>query len=410
MTPIAIWRAMLLASVGVAQRRPIGERACAGAPAGRLAAMHHRQVQRSPGMSRRIVGPAAALVVALVMALAPSAQAGSSLPTPWDGVNPFNCVVQNAGTGTQVPDPGADPYCVSFDKTNQNLTQLGIATFLLNEPTRTAAAVPKCFYFQEDHWRGSVIQSDGATKIYEFEGHYFFNKATGDGGAWITGFAVAGQTFDPTEIPGFPPTDGQYFGPGTGGVITHDDFDAVPQCAALAAKDPAAIYAQSAEPPRCVAGGGALDTHGLGPVALDAGEQVVRAELGAPAAVKRGFLYYCVTGGGELLVGQPGDRSGTFGAGGDAKTVMLATTSPGVGLIGRREREIHVADPTRTLRAAFPHARTLGRVGPLELWRVSGRIVVLSRGGHVRYLAIHDPKSIRTNGALAGYLRRASAG
>ena len=48
-----------------------------------------------------------------------------SPPTPWDGINPFDCTIQDVGQGTTVPDPGADPYCVRFDKTNQNITGLG---------------------------------------------------------------------------------------------------------------------------------------------------------------------------------------------------------------------------------------------------------------------------------------------
>src|SRR6202050_5648173 len=106
-------------------------------------AMHHGRVPRRA--RTRALTAAAALVAALVP-LAATGRAASAPPTPWDGVNPYNCVIQDAGTGTKVPDPGADPYCVSFDKTNQNLTQLGIATFVLNEPTRTAAAGPTCFY------------------------------------------------------------------------------------------------------------------------------------------------------------------------------------------------------------------------------------------------------------------------
>src|SRR5690348_2990152 len=67
-----------------------------------------------------------------------------SPPTPWDGSNPFDCTIQDAGQGTTVPDPGADPYCVRFDKTNQNITELGLVDFLSKEPARVAAAVPKC--------------------------------------------------------------------------------------------------------------------------------------------------------------------------------------------------------------------------------------------------------------------------
>jgi hypothetical protein len=176
------------------------------------------------------------LLAATAAGLATGAAPSRALapPTPWDGSNPFNCAIQDAGFGATGPDPGADPYGVYFDKTQQNVSQLGIVDFLLEEPARTAAAVPKCFYFQEDHWRGSLVQSNGSTVIYEFEGHYFFNKATGDGGVWVTDFTVAGQTFDPTSLPGFPPGYGQDFGPGTGGFITHNDVPADPQCAAPA--------------------------------------------------------------------------------------------------------------------------------------------------------------------------------
>ena len=68
--------------------------------------------------------------------------------------------------------------------------------------------------------------------------------------------------------------------------------------------------------PACVPDAGAVDHRRLGPVALGLREDAVRSELGPPDAVKRGFLRYCVTGGGAFLVGQPGDRSGTFGTGG----------------------------------------------------------------------------------------------
>jgi hypothetical protein len=174
---------------------------------------------------------AVALVAALGLGLTPGSALALSNPTPWDGANPFHCRIQNAGQGTRVPDPGADPYCVRFDKTNQNVTELGLLTFLSREPARVAAAVPKCSYFQEDHWRGSIVQSDGRTVLYEFVGHYFFDKATGDGGVWVKGFTVAGRTFDPTTLPGFPARYRRYFGPGTGGFITHDAVPADPSCA-----------------------------------------------------------------------------------------------------------------------------------------------------------------------------------
>lgn len=350
-------------------------------------------------MARRLLIIATTLLASALLT-AGSAQ-GLAPPTPWDGTNPFNCTVQNAGLGTVVPDPGADPYCVRFDKTHQNITSLGIVDFLLKEPARTAAAVPKCFYYQEDHWRGSINQSD-PTPIYEFTGHYFFNKATGDGGVWVTGFSVAGQTFDPTSLPGFPPGYGRYFGPGTGGVITHNDIPADPRCAALANSNPRAIYASAAAQGRCVPGAGHVDHHGVGPLTLGMTEDRVRAELGAPQAVKRGFLHYCVAGGGELLVGQPGDRSGTLGTAGRAPTVMLLTTSRAFVLRGRAGHLVSVGGPASLL----PRARRIARVHGVTVMRAGNLLAGIARR-RVVWLGDYKLGSIHSTHALLARLGRA---
>jgi hypothetical protein len=91
----------------------------------------------------RLFFTCSSLIAACVLALTTTASAISP-PTPWDGANPFHCTIQNASFGPTGPDPEADPYCVRFNKTHQNVTQLGVVDFLLNEPARTAAAVPKC--------------------------------------------------------------------------------------------------------------------------------------------------------------------------------------------------------------------------------------------------------------------------
>jgi hypothetical protein len=345
---------------------------------------------------------AAAIAFACVALIGATPALASAPPSPWDGTNPFNCTIQNAGLGTTVPDPGADPYCVQFDKTHQNVSQLGIVDFISKEPARTASAVPKCFYFQEDHWRGSLVQSDGTTVIYEFQGHYFFNKATGDGGAWVTGFTVAGQTFDPTLLPGFPPQYGQYFGPGTGGVITHDQVPVDPQCVALAKQQQ--VYAQQNAAPRCVPDAGHITRKGLGPVSLGASESQVRATIGPPESVKRGFLGYCVDGGGAFLVGQPGDRSGTFGASGTARTVMLVTTARGFVLRAGRGRTLTVGSSKRALLKAFRHAKRLNRT---RAYRLRPGLVAGVTHGRVAYLAVYDRRSIRRVSRLKAYLRRA---
>jgi hypothetical protein len=176
----------------------------------------------------RITGIAAAL------ALACAAPAWAEQPTgpfaPWDGTNPFNCTIQDVGTGTDFPDPDADPLCVEFDKTRQNVTDLGIFDFLSKEPARTAAAVDKCFYFQTDHWTGSIVQGEDP-ELWHWDGQYFFDKAIGAGGVNITNFRFLGQpaSFPPGSLPpGFEP----YFDQGGGGAYLVTGIPPDPDCAA----------------------------------------------------------------------------------------------------------------------------------------------------------------------------------
>ena len=119
-------------------------------------------------------------IVAIGCVLAAAVPATAAPIAPYGGANPFRCSLQKLGTGTEYSDPNADPLCVEFDKTNQNVTDFGIVDFLLNEPARTAAAVPKCFYYQVDHWTGSIGQG-GKPTLWHWDGRYFFDKAKGMG-------------------------------------------------------------------------------------------------------------------------------------------------------------------------------------------------------------------------------------
>ena len=110
------------------------------------------------------------------------------------------------------------------------MTDLGIVEFLLLEPARVAAAVPKCFYHQTDHWTGWVVQ--GQQELWNWEGRYFFDKARGMGGVYVQNVRVGGLPFDPRLLPGFPPEYRAYFGPGGGGAYT-DTIVAEPNCAAM---------------------------------------------------------------------------------------------------------------------------------------------------------------------------------
>lgn len=353
-------------------------------------------------MRRAILVLFAAALIALVGAGA--ARAASS-PTPWDGTDPFNCVLQQAGFGPTGPDPGADPYCVQFDKTHQNVAQLGLVDFLANEPARTAAASPKCFYFQVDHWRGSISQDDPSTETYEWIGHYFFNKATGDGGVWVTDFNLHGQTMDPRQLPGFPPDWGPYFGPGTGGFITHDDVPAEPSCAAQAAQHPSQVYAPSGPPPsRCVDPGRAVTRRRLGPLGVGETEGAARRALGPPYWVRRGFLLWCATGGGELRAGELSDRSGDLGSDPGARLVVLVTTSPRVRLGG-----IDVGSTARRFHRRLPRARRVGRSGALTVWAVrrGSPVLVVVAHGRVRELAVYQRGALQSRRSLVRLIARA---
>jgi hypothetical protein len=169
-------------------------------------------------------------VLAVLLATAAPASAAPKAPTGWGGEPPFACTLQQAGLGATVPDMRADPFCIEFDKTRQNLTKGGIVAFLLQEPARLAAAAPKCRYLQVDHWRAAVVQDDKRTKLYEWTGHYFFDKARGEGGVYIEGFNVNGRTFDPSSLPGVPREFSRFMGPGTAGFRTRNALMLDPLC------------------------------------------------------------------------------------------------------------------------------------------------------------------------------------
>jgi hypothetical protein len=144
------------------------------------------------------------LVVALLAALAGGvalpggvAQAGGPAPGP---VQPYvappfagECTVHRFGEGV-APDPTAypdDPLCVEYAKRDITVDNGGAIRFLLAEPTRFAIAVPKCQYWQQDHW--SVQFSRGDVPVVRWDGSYWFDKGTGQAAARLRGFPIEGQ-------------------------------------------------------------------------------------------------------------------------------------------------------------------------------------------------------------------------
>jgi hypothetical protein len=299
---------------------------------------------------------------------------------------------------------------VYFDKTRQNVDQLGIVDFLSKEPARTAAAVPKCFYFQSDHWRASIVQSNGASELYEWQGHYFFDKARGAGGAWVTNFNINGHTGDPSAVPGIPQQYARYLGPGTGGIVAYSTIPGDPRCVAEAAAHPSAIYAKpyaapSAAPPPlgCAPVRGVVSSRALGLLALGDPERRVRGLLGPPVEVRAGFLRYCLTDGSSYLVGEPDASSDTAVGEADAPTVLLMTTS--------RAYRMHGIGPgvsARVLRRRLRRARLVLH-GGTSVWALRRGVGTLFgvRRGRVAYVVVYDRRSIATRARLADFLRRA---
>jgi hypothetical protein len=238
-------------------------------------------------MRRAIVGALAALLCA-----APGATAQ---PQPYDGHNPFACTLQQVGTGTDFPFPDADPFCVEFDKTHQNVTELGIVDFISKEPARVAAASPKCFYFQRDHWTGSVVDGQ-PPEAYHWDGSYFFDKARGLGGVYVENFRIGGQTGDPSQLPGFPADWKPYFSSGRGGVQSDDSVQADPRCAT---KPPAGSSPSPAES-GCRVPGGRIG-NGIAGLRLGATRRRAKADLGKPSSESRRYLAWCLDGGGRIV-------------------------------------------------------------------------------------------------------------
>ena len=325
----------------------------------------------------RIAPAALAAAVALLALAAPPASALSI--EGWDGQNPFECQLQNVGFGTNFPNPGADPFCVEFDKRRQNVTELGIVDFLAQEPTRVAAAVAKCFYFQHDHWRGSIVQGDERTETYNWDGSYFFDKARGMGGVYVDHFTINNQSFDPTTFPGFPAEMKPYFGYGRGGVQFVNSIKADPRCPDPPLRKPSGATGQAGAGKSCLSRRGSVG-RGLGGIPLGTREREVVRRLGPPQLAKRGVSRWCLKSGGALRVAYPsGDASG--------RAELLLTDSKRFAALGVRPG-VREASARRKLRGA----RKLAGSDALVVERGSHRLLVGLRKGKVSYLATASSK------------------
>ena len=87
-------------------------------------------------------------------------------------------------------DP-ADPYCVEYEKRDITASNGGAVRFLAAEPARFAQAIPRCRYWQQDHWR--VQLAPGTGPLVQWDGSYWFDLGTGTAAGRLRNFRIAGQ-------------------------------------------------------------------------------------------------------------------------------------------------------------------------------------------------------------------------
>jgi hypothetical protein len=317
-------------------------------------------------------------VAALIAVTPATAQAPAGPYAPYDGHNPFNCELQQAGTGTEFPDPEADPFCVEFDKTQQNVTDFGLADFLSKEPARAAAASAKCFYFQHDHWTGSVVQG-GQPETWHWDGSYFFDKAQGRGGVYVENFRIGGAPADwrPYAPPEFQP----YLAPGGGGgVLLGGEVEPDPRCAERVDSpiERRFVYHQKLRP-------GKIFRKRITPVRLRTLRSLVIRRLGPAHRHVDHTDRWDVQGSGDL-------RAAWRGSALDRRVAALLTTSP-----GHSRGRINPGDRARGARRAL-RAHFASRVAGYRVFeaprRRRGRLLLGVDGGKVAWIAVLDPRLI----------------
>lgn len=153
--------------------------------------------------ARPVLAAIGTVAVWCAIAVGPSGAAAAPAPpvAPYTSP-PFHCHFVHFGNGV-APDPAdtsQDPLCVDYDKRDITVSNGGAVRFLLSEPARFAAAVPKCQYWQRDHWSVQVSRPDGA--IVRWDGSYWFDKGRGTGAALFRHFTVAGQPVGAWQVAG----------------------------------------------------------------------------------------------------------------------------------------------------------------------------------------------------------------
>jgi hypothetical protein len=147
-------------------------------------------VEALPVRFRALLASTTAAVLAAVgVAVAAPAPAAPYTPPPFAR----HCHFRHFGEGVAPPPSGYkdDPLCVDYAKRDITVDNGGAVRFALAEPARFAIAVPKCKYWQVDHW--SIQIDRGFTAVVRWDGSYWFDKGRGIGGVLMRNFRIGGQ-------------------------------------------------------------------------------------------------------------------------------------------------------------------------------------------------------------------------
>jgi hypothetical protein len=354
-----------------------------------------------------------AALAATLAAMLPAA-ASAQVVGPYDGEIPFNCQLQNVGTGTDFPEPHADPFCVEFDKTNQNITDFGLADFTAQEPARVAAAGDKCFYFQRDHWTGSVTPAastaaglrfglrpprsqDESPEVWHWDGNYFYDRARGVGGVSVRDFRIGGTP--QSASPYAPAAYQSYFDEnGGGGVEVLLESDPDPTCGAKVdtPEERDKVYGDRAAESVCIEPSGGIRGRRVGAVKLGDKRATVRAKLGAPTYAHHFFDAWCLVGKGELRVG--------YGRRGRADDVVTSGSGQALHGVSRGDKSRRAFDRLSLKSARF-------EASGVHIYYVDGgaadRMAFVGIAhDRVRWVMVGDDDSTMPSSAFRSMLRR----
>ena len=185
---------------------------------------------------------AAGVLTATVGHAAPAAAATPTVSGPFQPYFPppfaGSCTVHEFGEGVAPPLRGFpdDPLCVEYAKRDITVSNGGAIRFLLAEPTRVLIAVPKCRYWQQDHW--SVQFAPGTLPVISWDGNYWWDLGGGQAGAILGNLTIGGVPINAQQaarlVARYSPVLAAFFlefgkdGPGAG-YAGHIPFN--PRCA-----------------------------------------------------------------------------------------------------------------------------------------------------------------------------------